>query len=443
MTINYSPDRVIYGKTGLTPSFAVEKFPRSASTESDGSEVTFGDGKYKWRTIIGDSRLDARFIPSIPCDAVITSMDPSIYLVDSEGVARMQNQGTTFFQCDTNFGRFFTAPVTNGGSAGSSFYKWVFQSHVDGTFAKSISANVLSRIAGITPAPRVNGFHPQASIYTSNVSPFTRNSRCWLNDIDLGFHSVEKSAPGGRFTLIGSDVALIATHYLPGVDGAIITSGYTVTFRASNGTLVTRTVSGTNSIAGSDISVVRFSSSVSGVTPIRLAPSTLYTVVKGLAGATTPEGQPYSTYANDPLTDYCRMNNISAVAMDSSLRVWPVDLLYGNTFNSRATPNKFIAPEPNNGRYEWKADSLFNATEWQMGPGGQSTFPTNEWWFGDSSSPLFYLDASGPVLLGVASTFTASSEVWKYITQINTAISALGSSASVTYGSISGFPTFA
>jgi hypothetical protein len=396
MTITYGADRVINGANPDIGLSCLEEWRDTGAVTSSAHSTADGDYLSKTAaTAVKDHRLS---FGSFLRTESIESLTPGVAEMAGP-VARWVADGTATLKIVCEKGTFFRT-LAFSSAVGSQYYE--FQNHKAATTAKAVSDRVAALLAGVVPAPRVNNFHPQMSIY-SNIGQGVRNAGCWANSINFGFRSFNAAT---AWTLISPDVVIMTRHNEP----PAAWYPFTLSFRGASGTIYERQVTTQAIQVGSlDIVAAKLSSSLpADVVPVSFPQSNLTSLFTGLG------------------TDARKLAYVNAIALTSQYKAVPVYLLgvgaTGISIMERTlnVSNETFIPQ--------KASNIL-PQEWEMGPGGVvegDRQTRTAWWYGDSGSPLLILGSSGPILLGLASTFRAAARVDNAHTAMAAAITTLG-----------------
>lgn len=254
------------------------------------------------------------------------------------------------------------------------------------SLANEMSSSLSARINGLTPSSTTYNIY---SASNDSTHVYTRNTNLFASDIDLTAIPVASSSYGSRFNgiLVAPDI-LIQAHHMH--------SGGTIYFVDNSNNVTSRTVISSTQISGTDIQVARLSSDVAaGITPVPVLDSATFI-----------------TY----ITNTARISSFD------------IPVVFTNQFRTLRI-SRFI------GDYSNLAD-LYSPNESNFNP--WYSVPIS----GDSGSPALAFINGEAVLVGTWYTPTSVSNVKNYITQINTAITSLGSPYSLTTVDLSGFPTY-
>lgn len=166
-----------------------------------------------------------------------TSSDPSIIRPSATDAYlwEYRSPGTATLQMRTATSTY-TAEVTTTSTAGQTVES--IYGTVSGSLRAHLDSQVDSRIAGKTVAAL-----PIYSTQNHAAASYVRNVNCWAYGVDLTPLSPWNSTGGAQMagTLISPRHMLVATHYQP-------STGATVRFVAADNTVVTRTITATQSL---------------------------------------------------------------------------------------------------------------------------------------------------------------------------------------------------
>lgn len=151
--------------------------------------------------------------------------------------------------------------------------------YVSGSLARHITDTMTVLVGDKTASSK-----PIFSVQDHSVGTYTRNTDCWAHTIDLTAISPWNSR--GANTRAGTAITprhtLHAAHYPVAVSD-------TIRFVTADNLVVTRTVAGAQSIAGSDIQIALLDSDLpASITPVKLAPANLYDYLPSLEQFTVP-----------------------------------------------------------------------------------------------------------------------------------------------------------
>jgi hypothetical protein len=195
------------------------------------------------------------------------SLDTNIATVDSVGNVTRVSDGTARILAKT---RMMTKRIDVAVSR-SVTTTVVLNSYTNGSLAKECSEAVDTRIAGKT----ASAAKPIYTTANHDASTYVRNTGCWAADIDLTCVSPWNSSGGISYagTAISPRHIIFARHYQ-------IPAGATIRFVTTSNTVVTRTLSAVQDIAGTgypyDLTVGRLDSDLpASITPAKVLPSTV------------------------------------------------------------------------------------------------------------------------------------------------------------------------
>jgi hypothetical protein len=260
-----------------------------------------------------------------------------------------------------------------------------------GALFAHIDAAIDSRVAELDPGATMRVFDLQ-----DHTTPnYRRNMNCWAKDFVAELTAISPWNSGSANQKGGCLIS--PRHYLHATHFAIPT-GATVRFVKTDNTVVTRTVSANQAIAGTDFTVALLDSDVgAGISFAKVLPAS--------AAAKLPSSDVWLPAASTDQTE------------DLTVRVW-------NASTSAAAMASFITP------FTGSADDEIRRAFYKPAIGG------------DSGSPAFIFINSQLVLLtlwnfgggGSGNAITAN------ITAINAAMTALGGGYQLTSVNLSSYP---
>ena len=335
--------------------------------------------------------------------ATFTNVTPSIATSDSSGNVTYVSPGTAQF--NVRVGKR-TKGVTCPMSLTGSSYSTTFNSFSGTSLAKHVTDQVDTRLNLLSPSGTTQNIYSSTND-TSHV--YVRNTSNFAADVDLTFIPAYTAGSGSQTmgVLVTPDIMIQADHSHP--------SG-TVYFVTSTSTTVTRSITSGMNITGTDIYVARLNApflSGSGVTPAK---------VMGAGTIGTYTGS--SAVNGTKITNTALANMAVPVVYTNqarTLNIGTANLFYSSNFNL-FTPYKGCAT---------LVDLTKKYATWYTPIVG-----------GDSGSPSFFIVNGTGVVLGVWHTICNPSNISGKFTQINTAISTLGSSYPLTAVDLSGFSSY-
>lgn len=194
-------------------------------------------------------------------DSDVAEIEDNSLVVGKEG-----QHGNVSVVCRTAWGNVKTAEHEVGVANPSTTREYT--GFVEGSLAKHLVDQIDGLISGVEAGDATQ------KVFTTRdhgTPEYVRNENLWL-DVDLTCASPyqDGSASEARTgTLIVADGCLTANHYPPSV-------GATIRFVASDGTVVDREITGSQRISGTDLRVLVLASDVPGtITPAKLFPADL------------------------------------------------------------------------------------------------------------------------------------------------------------------------
>lgn len=328
------------------------------------------------------------------------------YVSSNTGVGTINQSGSITYVADGNV--HFNARVntnirqiacmfsTETNATTTSFY-----SLTSNSFGQYLMNN-MSYIVQSTTSP---GYDDETSIkiklYSAtndSTNVYTRNSLIFASSTNFTSIPAYNSQYGADFNgiLVAPDILIMANHATP-------SNGTTLYFVTSTSTTLTRTILSQTQIGTTDIQVVRISSpflGASGITPAKTLPSnTFYNKISQNAG----------TYGNIPLIYHNQFRNIHIRNILGLFNQPHVTGLLGTVSSNVLSPF-----------HDWS-----------------STVIT-----GDSGSPVMALIGNEAVAVGTWYSSSNPSTISQFATEINSAITSLGSAYSLTAVDLSAYPTY-
>ena len=309
-----------------------------------------------------------------------TAVTPSIATVNASGTVSYVSNGTAYF--NATYGNI-TKSVSCSISKTNNQASTVPYSFTAGSLAADLQSEVSSRISGLTPSATTYDIF---SSMNNTTHVYTRNTSLFANNVDL---TAIPANAGGSGVLIAPDILLQANHYHTG----------TVYFVDNSNNVYERTVVGGENISGTDIYIARLNSPLpAAITPAAIFDATALT------------------------------SQITAAAYGDQSG-FDIPVVFTNQFRTLRIGNVYTVPTSSYVSIVSPVSSEFSS--WYSSPIS-----------GDSGSPAMAIVNGKIVVLGVWYTASTVPNVSQYIPQINAAITALGSSYSVTTATTSGFPTY-
>lgn len=346
---------------------------------SSSTNVEIDDAFYQ-RNISASVRYDAR-VSYLPQSGGATmpqyrSANNSLATVSSDGYITTTGTGEVDIFC-----RAFqtTKKITHNARTQSAVTSDTFVNYLDGTVGAAATAALDALLAA---GGDLNLF--------SSTNPFARNANCWAASLDWTgvspTNSVESLKRGG--TLISPRHLVWADHYN-------IPNGTVVTFVDAQNQIVTRTVSASTTITGTDIRV-------------------------GVLSSDVPETISFYPIMPTDWRDY--LVNVSFVILpllttDQEKKAICTDL------STISASNEFVQ-------------------HGQFTSGFREPF-SERIVVGDSGQPLFMLVGASLVLLGCHRSPNACPNLVAYTTEINAAMTTLGGGYQLTTADLSAFTNFA
>jgi hypothetical protein len=229
----------------------------SSSSQTTVNDVRFDN--YTTATVDNEHQLTATPITQDMFSQGLTyeSLDPSIATVNSAGRVTRVTDGTARFLATARKDRFYIrrridAAVSR--TVGTTTQQ--FNSYVSGSLARYASDAVDTRLSGKTK--------PIFSTQDHASATYVRSATCWAADLNLTCISPWNS--GGVNTRAGT---LVSPRHIAFAEHYQIGAGATIRFIAADNTVVTRTVTATQSLSGgtgyqTDITVGVLDSDVPG-----------------------------------------------------------------------------------------------------------------------------------------------------------------------------------
>ncbi len=357
----------------------------SASTQSSSQDTNYA--VYNNNTIQSGYNFSTNLPLNISQPTYI-SLYPSIAIIDNIGNTSYISNGTGSINIKNNK-RIRNATYTSLQTMPSFFAQ--FNYFISGTLANHMSASMYSLIYGVTPSSESYNIF---SYINENNKVYTRNLNLYCNNVDLT--CIPASRDGGttgRGCLVTPDIVITAAH---------VGAGSIYYFVDNNNTTVSASVSSSMGVGSTDILVVRLSSLVTGsVVPAKILPSNTF--------------QQYTTGSFNISNQALITKNIPIIQFNQ-FRTARIGILY-----NFLTYDNFIVPPP--------TSSLF--------------YP---WWSpiigGDSGNAYIANINNMPVLLGTWHTSPGGPSISYYQSQINSAITSLGSLTQLTTASLLNYTSF-
>jgi hypothetical protein len=358
----------------------IETILSSASIEN----VEINDGLFE-RNTSSNLRIDGQ-INYIPISG--PSFSPKLFsensdlaTVDSSGRITTVSSGMVDIFCRAlqvtkkqNHSARFVSPTVSD----------VFLNYLSGTLGKHATEAVDGFIAS---GGALNLF----SVKNNQSLEFQRSASCWLSSLNWTGVSPSNSEGGYQRggTLVSPKHLILANHFN-------IPNGATVLFVTDNNVVVSRTISNSVQVSGSDIRV-------------------------GILNNDVGEGVSFYSVLPNNWRDYLAtvsQTYLPLVSIDQDQNIFCRELvsisvgLIGEAIVHR---NAILGDRQN------FTQSIVS---------------------GDSGQPLFLLINNTPVFFGIHYTSTSASRINKYITEINAAMTTLGGGYQLTEADLSGFTDF-
>ncbi|MBP6858977.1 MAG: hypothetical protein KBC33_04095 [Candidatus Pacebacteria bacterium] len=390
-TIRYSPARLIVNSQLVTsamfslfyPTFGVSWTPVETPSGSISGMSTVQDVVYYNYTSAGVVTTCAI---AAPLGSLYTSVNPSIGTVDQGGTTAYVSDGTAQFNVRyRNLTKAVKCPFSDSGVSSAAF---------SGMYASSsLAAHILDtmddRLTGITPSNTTQRIY---SSYNDTTHTYTRNTNLFIADVDLTSIPATRGTVGpstGDGFLVAPDIMVQAKHVAHA-------NGTVYWFVDDSNNAVSTTQVGRTDISGTDMTVIRVSPAVTGVSFAKILPSYINTKITSTA----------LNYANVPMV-YQRQDRslyIGAFKWHQSYDGYDMTRAYDDS-------SPF---------YDWFSDIIG----------------------GDSGNPAFLVINDELVALG---SWSNSSNGWSLNENkatIEAAMTGLGSAYSLTEANLSAFPTF-
>lgn len=349
----------------------------------------------------GSIKYWCNYIHTSASNPVFTAVNPSIGTVDSSGNVTYVSDGTANFNVTVNDR---TKDAACSMSHTTNKYSTTFNGFVSTSTAKNIVSQMDAMISGLTASPATYDIY---SAINDSTHTYTRNSGLFASSgVDMTAVPTYTSAGGttGNGILVSPDIVISAAHVGLGI-------GTTFYFVTSTSTTVSRTVIGASNVGTTDIRVIRLDSPFlagSGVTPAYVLPPTTFFSKVSLAA----------------------VNSIMIpVIFTNQFRTLKIQTLYGDYYNSQGHRIEITELQPTTKYYNWSStttDANHNIVVVS----------------GDSGNALMTVVNGKLVALGTWHFSEVAPDVSKYITEIDSAISALGSAYSLTPIDLSGFASY-
>lgn len=328
------------------------------------------------------------------------SQNESVATVDSTGAISYVGDGTTYFTARyKNLTRAF--PCTFLTSVGGTSY--TFDSLLSTSLAQHLINTINTKISGLSPSATTQGLY---STRSAGTLTWVRNPDHFASTTDLTSAAVYNSSTGYTLTgaLVAPDIMIHANHAHP-------SPGSITYFVTSTSTVVSSVISSGTNIAGTDIWVSKLATPITyGVTPAKVIAKNsigIYgSAVTGTKLTATALG-----YMPVPVV---------FIPQDSTVYIGTTNL-FTSTLESVTTPYRAC-----------------NSTDYTGTYGGWYRLIVG----GDSATPAYFIINNEAVLLGTWNMPCAPSNVSNYVTEINAAMTSLGSAYQLTTVDLSGFPTY-
>lgn len=309
---------------------------------------------------------------------------PSVATVDASGNVTHVADGVAQFTATKDGRKKSTTCIM---SSTVSSYSQSQSGFSASSLARDIYDAVNDLIDGLTPSSTTYNIY---SSVNDSTKSYTRNTSLFANSIDLTAIPVYSSSYDTRFNgvLVAPDILIQANH---------MKSTGTIYFVDDSNVTTSRTITGGTAISGTDIYVAKLNSPVaSGINPMPVLTS-------DVVPSKITTNAMFSAF-KIPVLHTNRFRTLKIGSMSGS---------YTQTFY-------VSTPFANSSFYSWH------------------TTPSS----GDSGSPAFVVIDGQPVLVGTWYTKYAVSNVKNYISEINSAITSLGSANSLTTVDLSSFPSY-
>lgn len=296
------------GPTAADAGFDVTLQVRQTVISSEGSVQSTVDDRniatYNPATVDTEGDIDTQetVIGTLTPYLRYESLDPSIATVDSVGNVTRVSNGTARILVKT---RLLTKRIDVPVSRETGQTVITLDSYVTGSLARECSDAIDSRIAGLTPAVAKPLFS------TASGSTYVRNTGCWASDIDLTCVSAWSSV--GNNAKFGI-TAISPLHGVYSRHANYFGAGTVLHFVTNDGTLITRTVTANQPLAGSgyayDLSIVKWDSDLpASITPAKVLPSN---VLDYLPSLSTPYSIPCLTCDYENKATITELHNLTS-----------------------------------------------------------------------------------------------------------------------------------
>ncbi len=315
-----------------------------------------------------------------------TSNNPTIATVNSTGLTQWIANGSATVLCVTASGTvaYTYSASQSGGQTTQSFLNFVV-----GSLAAAFSNSVTAALSGAAPSSTNQKMWSAAT----NPTAYTWNSSRVLATTDTTCISPWNSSGGPRQagTLITPQDAVLANHYQYGI-------GTIVYYVGSDGNVYSGTVSAKYNVPNTDIFLVHFSSPINSlVTPATILPSTWTTYLPSIQYGIPCFWVPQS-----------KLIQAGMFSADVSNLSYVNEAVTGQNANWWVNTNGALGPISGD-----SGSPVFFSL-------GGKTVLLCTWWFGGGAGPMLSDNIAG----------------------INTGLSAMGSSHTVTTTPLTGYPTY-
>lgn len=366
---------------------------------SSSGEVTVDD-------IIYDQQVGAtvRYDGQVAASRSVSyeSLDPTIGTVDSvTGYVSWISDGTCRLLARGPYAtrRVDLALSKVNGQSINTFNRYVGPEGLNpGSLAYHLCANVDDVINGLTANDASKKIF--SSIAAGPPTSATRSTTCWGKDYNLTCISPGNSnAYNQNCVALTDDIVVYTGHYA-------ISHGSTIYFVGSDNTVYSRTLSTSDLFApgglSTDIRLGKLSSALpAAITPAKVLPSTWQTYLPSVPVTTTNLGP-----------------TLPVVYYDKESKLLVREMYYYQPAGSNYTAKNTGRQPTTAPRSNFYEDAIS----------------------GDSNGSLFFVINGSLVWLGVVADITPAPQT--YITELNSLITALGSSTSLSTVDLSGFNTY-
>lgn len=392
--LGYSGGRALRGPVGtqIDARLSVYQKPQDPVT----TQSTHGDLVLTTSTSnIGRTRADVSIVGT--GDYAISVENPAIATVNGNSVDFASAGSTNILVSKGKERRFFPAVFSENTAVSTTSVNSILSN----SLARVMTDGVKSRFAGVSRTDQ------NKVRLTSNSGQVAKNMLCPVSDIDLSCYSYSTSNTSEWWTAI----AISPIHFITAAhtgfmgDGAI---GTTVNFLGVDGVTYSASISGGNTLAGTDIGIGRFSSPLPpAVVPAKVFPSSFNLGALGLGINPMPSKQ----YYNIPVIYYRPSSPAGARGYVSVGELAWFRQNFGSTLSASAqdwlsNPNSTVSwfdtlsdnPLGLKGQVRiWSVLSDIDILPW----GDMNV------WTGSSSSPCFAIVENSAVLLGCFHTADA------------------------------------